>query len=188
MSECCNEVVVNQVSQAIVVETSAPYWVNTETTSTATVSNLLSEVEVSNTQPLPSQVLVSQVGVQGIPGPPGTGGYSEAIAGENISIYQIIVSGSDGKAYIADPTNINDLGLVLGVAISSATTNTTVQYVSTGTINGGSWSLGAKYFLGLNGLLTTSPISLGSTWLQFMGVGKTSSTFNITLGNPIRIG
>lgn len=188
MTDCCNEVVVEQVSQAVVVQTSSPEQLEIETTSATVVTNQLSNVEVSEATPITSSVTISQVGTQGIPGPPGTGGYSEIEAGESISIYQVIVSGVDGRGYIADPTDLDDIGSVLGVAISSATIGNTVQYVSTGTITGGSWTVGAKYFLGLNGSLSVTPRALGANWLQFIGVGKTATTFNIILGDPVRIG
>jgi len=187
MSDCCNEIIVDQVSLATVVETASPASVVVETSSTILVENSLTEAIVQNTYSTPT-VTVSQVGVQGPPGPPGTGGYSTVVAGEDISVYQVIAIGSDGLAYIADPTNVDDLGQVLGVAIQSASASGTLQYVSTGTILGGSWSEGEKYFVGLNGSLSTTPRAVGAQWLQFIGVGKTSNSFNIALGQPVRIG
>lgn len=187
MSDCCNEVIVTQVSLAVVTETDSPNSVVVEETSSAIVQNTLSEAVVHSTNSTPS-ITVSQVGVQGPPGPPGTGGYSEVVAGEDISVYQVIVIGSDGLAYIADPTDINDFGLTLGVAIQSASASGTLQYVSTGTISGGSWVEGAKYFVGPNGSLSTTPRAVSAQWLQFIGVGKTSNSFNIALGQPVRTG
>lgn len=187
MSDCCNEVVVTQVSLATVTETSSPTSITVEERSTTTVENDVTEAIVSSVNSAPS-VTVSQVGTQGPPGPPGTGGYSEVVAGEDISAYQVIVIGSDGLAYIADPTDINDFALTLGVAIQSASASGTLQYVSTGTISGGSWVEGERYFVGLNGSLSTTPRAIGAQWLQFIGVGKTSNSFNITMGQPVRTG
>ena len=125
MSDCCNEVIVTQVSLAVVTETESPNSVVVEELSAALVQNSLSEAVVHSTSSTPS-ITVSQVGVQGPPGPPGTGGYSEVVAGESISVYQVIVIGSDGLAYIADPTDVNDFGLTLGVATQSASNRKSV--------------------------------------------------------------
>lgn len=51
MTDCCNEVVVEQVSQAVVVQTSSPEQLEIETTSATVVTNQLSNVEVSEATP-----------------------------------------------------------------------------------------------------------------------------------------
>lgn len=170
-------VTITQVSRAIIVE-------EDNTTNIVTSLNP-SVVVVEGSSP---SITISGIGIQGPSGPPGTGGYSEAIAGTSISVYQVIVQGNDGKAYVADPTNISHVGKVLGVAIQSATNNNSLQYVSTGTINGGSWTPGTLYFVGVSGILSSSPIAVGARWSQFIGTGKSSTSFNVGLGIPVVVG
>ena len=45
-----------------------------------------------------------------------------------------------------------------------------------------------EYAKALNGSLSTTPRAVGAQWLQFIGVGKTSNSFNIALRQPVRIG
>lgn len=71
------------------------------------------------------------------------------------------------------------------MAIQSATANNTLQYVSTGTISGGSWTPGVRYFIGASGSLTTSPRPIGSVWSQYIGTGRTSTSLDVNLGIPI---
>jgi len=170
-------VTITQVSRAVIVEE--------DNTSYIVSRYNPSVIIVEESTPT---ITISGIGIQGPSGPPGTGGYSETTAGESISVYQVIVQGVDGKAYIADPTNASHAGKVLGVAIQSATSNNSLQYIATGTINGGSWTPGTLYFIGLSGSLSSSPRAIGARWSQFIGTGKTSTSFNVGLGIPMVVG
>lgn len=165
--------VIIQTSQATITEESEVQVVVTTQT-----SNVVAETSASPT------VTVSPVGLVGPPGPPGTNGYSEAIAGETISVYQVLaISGS--AVVVADPTNINHVGKVVGVAIQSASPSSTIQYVQIGTILGGSWSPGTRYYLGLAGSLATNPQALGAVFQQALGVGLTTTSFSIIPSPPL---
>lgn len=169
------------MSNTIIVQTSQA-TVSEESDTTVVVTTSTNSVTVEK-QPSPS-VTVSPVGLQGPPGPPGTSGYSEGVAGETISVYKVIaITGS--SIIVADPTNLNHAGKVVGIAIQSANSGSALQYVQIGTILGGSWTPGTVYHLGLAGNLSTTPRAVGAVFQQAMGVGQTSSSFSIIPFPPL---
>ncbi len=129
-------------------------------------------------------VVVNSQGIQGPPGPPGTGGYSEGVASESISVYQIL-SSIGSSLSVADPTDMSHIGKVIGIAIQSVSGGATVRYVQTGTISGGSWIAGSRYYLGLDGSLSTTPQAVGRVFQQFIGIATSMDTLVVNMSPPI---
>ena len=170
------------MSKSIVIKTSSSTTVEgSETVVTAITSSTPAALIEKTSQ---SSITVSPVGQVGPPGPPGNSGYSEGVAGATISVYQVLAISGD-QVVPADPTNLAHAGRVIGVAIQSAIAGSTVQYVKIGTILGGSWTPEALYYLGLGGNLSTTPRATGAVFQQMIGIGKTSTSFCISLSPPL---
>lgn len=168
-----SEVIIADPGRKVFIYETVPETLVTEATTTLVIEETRSSITIAE---------------QGVQGPPGAGQLGFATAGEPISVYSVVVSSSDGKAYLADPTNLAQAGKVLGLATQSASTNSSFEYASVGTVSGGLWTPGQLYFVGLAGALSSTPRPVGALWIQSIGVGKTSSSLNVSPGLPTIVG
>jgi hypothetical protein len=139
-----------------------------------------SGVTVSGT----GEITVVTVGYQGPPGT-GTGGGSET-AGTSISADTAVVL-IGGLLYPANPTNLAHAGKVIGVASQSGLVGATINYQFAGEVAGGSWTQDSFYFVGLNGVLSTTPNASGAVWSQLIGYAKSSSVLVVNTGQPVAL-
>lgn len=120
------------------------------------------------------------------PGPTGVAGSTAYVltAGEVITAYRAVVLLGD-MLYLADPTDLSHVGHFVGVARNSALVGEEVAVMYVGPLTGGSFTQDARYYLGLGGILSTSPTAVGALWRLFLGTAKDSSTLILTPGPPI---
>lgn len=130
------------------------------------------------------QVELIAGGFSGNPGPRGPGSQQDGIAGANLFSFTMLVN-IDGLLYPADPTNIDHSGQVVGMALASVLSGASVSFATDGgEAVDGSFTPGADYFVGLNGVPSTTPVAAGAVWAQGCGVGNDSTSFSVILGPP----
>lgn len=102
------------------------------------------------------------------------------IAGQNISVGQVVTVGPDGKAYIYDINNENHALLTTGIATQSAVQNGSISVVMDGTVtvSGMNWAPGTVYYIGANGFPSLQPPS-GPGILRVIGTGLSSSSMKL---------
>ena len=125
---------------------------------------------------------VGPVGPQGPQGVPGAGNSFPGICGGQISSGCVVVL-SDGLLYRADPTNLAHAPLVAGISSQSGNIGDTITVISAGDLDGESLTQGSRYYVGLNGSLSTTPIAVGAMWVQAVGIAQTNSMLLVKL-NP----
>lgn len=128
----------------------------------------------SNIVILPGPTRILNIGTQGPSGPAGSGSEITGICGANISIGTACVL-VDGLLYPADPTNLSQSGLYVGVALTSGTTSQSITVAQLGTVSTSGLSAGSRYFVGLLGILSTTPIAVGANWMRYVGTAQSSS-------------
>jgi hypothetical protein len=145
------------------------------------------EVEVSD---LPDYV---EVAVEGPVGPRGLSGETSEnltlVADGAIGGHRVVVW-VDGKAGLADPSNVSHGWLVLGVSTHAAADGDQLDIQKSGQLSDSSFSFSpaSPIFLGPAGVLTNSPPSLpGSVFSMRMGTALESNTINIAVGIPIAL-
>lgn len=96
-----------------------------------------------------------------------------------------------GQLYPADVTNPAHFGKVVGIAAQAASQpGTQINYVPLGELNGfaGFLTQDAPYFIGLDGILSTTTKAAGAAWYQYVGLAKDGNTLFVDLAPPIEIG
>lgn len=95
-------------------------------------------------------------GAEGPPGPPGLSGVLLFVAGEALGGHRVVRLGGDGKAWLADQSNVLHCLSVLGLTTSAAASGDTAQVVSSGALEEPSWDWtpSAAIFLTGSGLLS----------------------------------
>jgi hypothetical protein len=131
----------------------------------------------------------SRVGVELLQqGPPGPQGLSAAQflaeCGVTISSGTVVVM-VNGLLYPADPTNPDHAALVVGISTQAGAQGMMISVYSSGELTGESLVQGSRYYVGLNGALTTTAIAPGATWAKCVGLAATSSTLVIQTSQPI---
>lgn len=118
-----------------------------------------------------------------------SGGSSDAVsisdtytAGEDISAYNVLAQGSDGKVYVADSSDTSDIQKVIGLAETSASTDDSISVRSVGKMTnaGWSWTPGAKLYYTNSGTLTESVPATG--FVQQVAVAETATTITLKIG------
>lgn len=132
---------------------------------------------IATASPPQIEVLTFAQGPSGPVGPQGAGGSSEglALAGVDIGVYTVVVL-IDGFLYPADPTEEDHAGYVVGIAKQSVIAGAILRYQMLGEVQGGSFTTGARYFVGLNGQPSMVEKAVGAKWRMSIGVGKSSDT------------
>jgi hypothetical protein len=110
------------------------------------------------------------------------------VAGENITMGQIVYIGLDGHAFIADNTNINCMDVIAGIATKDAIMGTSVQVAKFGKISASTGLVAGKhYFLGTAGTVTNvCPLASGS-FICGIGAAVDNTTMLLQIGESILI-
>lgn len=105
------------------------------------------------------------------------------IAGEPISSGNVIMI-NNNLAFKYDPSNVNNYGKAIGIAIEAVLTSSPVIIVLSGEIYISGWGLSqdAYYFAGSAGSLATTASSSGL--LNTIGIAKDSNTLIIDIDEP----
>lgn len=111
------------------------------------------------------------MGVQGPPGPPGDGSGSQALAGETISAYGVVVL-IGGLVYKANYTDSSHGSLVAGIATNSADPGSSVNICHSGIVEGGTFPADSLLYVGADGDLSATPLGVGATWKKRIGVSQ----------------
>lgn len=146
---------------------------------------VVQQITTSTGVPL-NDTSVRSVGIQGPQGPAGPAGSSEltGTAGDTISAHKLLVL-RNGLLYPADPALESDSSKVVGISITAASVGNTVAYVNGGDVTAGSFTQDQRYYAGLAGALSTSPLALGAAWRKSIGIGKSSSVLSVNLAPSI---
>lgn len=128
-------------------------------------------------------VTIDIAGTQGPAGPGGVNITNSAIAGMTISSYHAVVL-LNGLLYHADNSTISHANYVVGVSAQSGVSGNSIQYQCAGELSGGSFIQNTRYFVGLDGNLTSS-IPQSPNWLKSIAIAKDNSTLVINLGQTI---
>lgn len=136
---------------------------------------------------IPGPVQVVSVGAQGPSGPPGPAGSGstiDGICGADIAagIACVLV---DGLLYPADPTNSIQANLYVGISTESGLTTATITIAQLGSLTTTGLTLGSRYFVGLSGALSTSPIASGAEWFRYVGTAQSST--ELVLVNSVSV-
>lgn len=103
------------------------------------------------------------------------------IAGETISAHKVLVL-SSGVLLHADPTDTSHAGLIVGVSVSSGNIGEEIRYLQAGELSSGTFVSGARYYCGLDGALSTTPLAVGAAWRKSIGVAKSASVLVLSPG------
>ncbi|MFP4528515.1 MAG: hypothetical protein ACLFQX_08200 [Candidatus Kapaibacterium sp.] len=115
----------------------------------------------------------------------GLGNVSTFQAGETLGGHKAVyVSG--GQAFLADYSDADQAGRIVGMTMHSATAGEDVEVKIAGTLNLQSWGLlpGTVYFLASSGNLTATPPS-ATGFIQKIGVARDSNNLEINISYPI---
>lgn len=168
-------IIVTRDSQSL-VETPGPSVSVQETVYYASVQENNQQVIVSYGSP----------GPQGPAGPPGSGASSTIVAGETIPGHRVIVI-LNNLAYLADPTNTAHALATVGVVRDAATVGNSATYYLSGDLTGGAFSANTDYFVGLGGILTSTPRASGASWMKRIGTAISSTTLVIEMDPTVLI-
>jgi hypothetical protein len=129
---------------------------------------------------IPGPVRVVSVGAQGPTGPQGPAGPAgsgstiSVICGVSISA-GIAVCLINGFIYPADPTNAAVNGLYVGVSTESGSESSTISVAQLGVVTTTGLVEGSRYFVGLNGILSTTPVAEAAEWMRYVGTAQSST-------------
>lgn len=120
----------------------------------------------------------------------GTAG--SATASTQIPASTFVVDNGDGTCSVADPTNANHRGRVLGLVAAATAAGAIATYQAYGQIENvaGTFSAGGSLFIGdgttsrLGSITATVPNLTTSAWLQTVGSATSASSINLLLGEP----
>lgn len=129
-------------------------------------------------------IMVGQRGAQGRPGTDTGGGIQTIVrtAGETISALRVVFE-SQAKAYFVDPA-LPSVYQALGVAITSASSESEVTIQTQGFIDDAAWSWDEGFvWCGPNGTLTQTPPTSG--WDFIIGFATSATRLYIDLNEPV---
>jgi len=133
---------------------------------------------------VPGATTIISVGTQGPPGPPGTGTTLTANTGASLAAFTVVVMVA-GVLIAADPTNASHAPLFAGITLTSAAMGAPVNYIPLGQVDGISGLSQVRYYVGLNGSISTSVTAPGAVWQKSLGYGKSSSSLILMPGPSI---
>lgn len=107
-------------------------------------------------------------------------------AGENLGGHRLVIL-RNGKLFYADTTDSLDLGLVVGMTVTSASTgqDTQVQFLGDLTEGSWSWTIGSPVYFDASGVPTQTQPSSGFS--QIIGFASTATKIYIQLREPIAL-
>jgi hypothetical protein len=129
---------------------------------------------------IPGPIQVVSVGAQGPQGPPGpegpagSGATITAICGTSITA-GIAVCLVNGLLYPADPTNVDVNSLYVGVSTESGSESDTITVAQLGSVTTSGLTEGDRYFVGLDGVLSTTPVAMGAEWMRYIGTAQSTT-------------
>ena len=127
-------------------------------------------------------------GRTGDTGPPGPSSSIVVVAGENINIFHAIIVGADGKAYHADPTDVNQVGKIIGVAIQSVLAGASFIIQNGSSVYGMvGLTPGSDYYVGSKGILSLNQTFTGAVWMQYLGSAISPTILVFELGPSIEL-
>lgn len=128
----------------------------------------------TTTTVIPGPVQIVTLGIQGPIGPQGPAGSGSTINGQcgaSITVGTAVTL-VGGLLYPADPTDASVNGLYVGVATESGLITDTITVAQLGAITLSGLVTGDRYFLGLNGVLSTTPVAAGANWFRYIGTAQ----------------
>lgn len=109
---------------------------------------------------------------------------STQIAGESIDDFQAVFIHTDGKVYVANSDDIDQMGKIIGIASSAKGINEEINIISFGKISGlSSLQGGSNYYISNTGYLSYIPPTIG--FVQIMGIALSSTEFMLLMQPPI---
>lgn len=180
--------------------TEAPQWVfeieviSVDSEITDSVIDL--SIEPSQTilelVPTTTTLEISDIGLQGIPGPKGDDGNTEqlnvaGVAGQTLSGHRLVTYQPDGRLVYASPDNPNHFTQSVWLTKNSAVEDDIMSLVAMGEVTEPSWSWtsGNSLYLGLNGVLTETPPNGVSVFVRIVGNAITSQSIYFDPSPPI---
>lgn len=160
-----NNVVTEQSNTTVTVEQGPNVVVQGNT---VTVINRAPNTQIAV---VPGPTKIVTLGIQGPAGPPGAGSLIQQQCGTNIATGTVVIS-SGGLLYPADPTNLTHANAVVGVTTQAGITGQTINVAQGGEISLLGINQDAQYFVGLNGILSTTKIAIGAVWFRYVGLGN----------------
>lgn len=151
------------------------------------IITITSEAGATTTTVLPGPIQVVSVGAQGPTGPQGPAGSGSTIDGLcGVDIAAgIAVTLVNGLLYPADPTNASVNGLYVGVSTEAGSVDDTITISQLGALTTAGLTQGDRYFVGLNGVLSVTPIASGATWMRYIGTAQSST--ELVLVNSVSV-
>lgn len=106
-------------------------------------------------------------------------------AGTTIGGHRFVVTGADGRVYIADGTDPSKAGKIIGMTTHAAIENAQIETIKAGKIYNAGWGLtpNRNYFINSIGQLTLAKPLVG--FIQVAGVSIDAENFEINLSQPI---
>lgn len=106
------------------------------------------------------------------------------IAGENISAYKVVYIHTDGMVYMANSSDVTQMGKIIGITTEAKLDGEEINVVTCGIVTGlNSLTIGGKYFFNTAGSLTTTIPTTGFT--QIIGNAISSSIILVNMETPI---
>lgn len=112
--------------------------------------------------------------------------YDSYTAGATINGNRVCYMNTDGKVYLADSTNLNHYGRVIGLSKTSGTANNSINLQYKGNMTNAGWSLtaGSPCFFDSTGAITQTAPATGFS--QIIGYALDATTININIQIPLK--
>ena len=139
---------------------------------------------------IPSNPEVITLGVQGPPGVqglPGTGSVISATCGADIALGIAVVLIA-GLLYPADPTNAAHAPYYVGVSTEAGSTTDVITVAQLGDLTTSGLTIGNRLFVGLLGVLSTTPVASGAAWMRYIGTAQSSTSLILVSSISIVLG
>lgn len=151
---------------------------------------VVAELDNTITVVVPAPPEVITIGIQGPPGvqgSPGTGSVISGICGADIALGIAVVLIA-GLLYPADPTNAAHAPYYVGVSTEAGSTTDVITVAQLGDLTTSGLTIGNRLFVGLLGVLSTTPVSLGAAWLRYVGTAQSSTSLILVSSISIILG
>ena len=135
--------------------------------------------------PAPPEVIT--IGIQGPPGPSGGGAIISGVCGVAIAAGIACIL-QNGSLYPADPTNVTIVGLYVGISTEAGLSGDTIQIAQLGHVVTSGLTQGDRYFVGLLGVLSTTPVASGAAWMRYIGTAQSSTSLILVSSISIVLG
>jgi hypothetical protein len=108
-----------------------------------------------------------------------------AIAGESLSLGDLVMLWTDGKVYKNNPLDVNNYQRAIGFVTMNAIINQQVRILVTGIFTNANWTLstGSIYYAGAAGTITSTVPNTGIS--QVIGIANSTVTLFVKIEEPI---